>query len=438
MSRFTRMIMQIRDNRLCTGCGTCAGICPTEALKMHVSEGIYVPKIDEEKCVRCGLCVKSCPGYSVDFEDLNRRIFKKQPEDELLGNYLGCYVGHSNDAGTRYNSASGGIASQLLISALENSVINGAIVVKMRGNRPLETEAFIAKTKKQILAASKSKYCPVTLNDALKQVLREDGRFAVVGLPCHIHGIRKAEEVCKALKERIALHVGLMCSHAVSFTGTELLLKKLGVNKDQVKSLSYRGNGWPGGFSVESKDGSKARVPLLGSWHSYWAIFSSFFFTPTRCLMCPDEAAELADISLGDAWLPELRHDRAGRSIIVTRSKIAEDLLSSMISTKAISAVAVDPAKVKQTQGLNLKYKKDHFGARLSVLRLLGNQTPRFNAPADMRAHAAWSPIGFARAFYPYLNSQLSSNRHVVSLLSHVPFPLFRLYFGVFKVLSLV
>ena len=434
MNKNTKMIMQIRNSRLCAGCGTCAGVCPTEAIRMRVSEGVYVPEIEEEKCVRCGLCVESCPGYSVDFEDLNSKIFKRQPEDKLLGNYLGCYIGHSNDIDTRYNSASGGIASQLLIFALERGIVDGALVVRMRSDRPLETEAFIARTRKEVLQASKSKYCPVASNEALKQILKEDGRFAVVGLPCHIHGIRKAEGFSKILRERIVLRIGLMCSHTVNFMGTEFVLEKLGIEKKRVKALSYRGNGWPGGMSVRLKDGSNLSVPLLGTWNSYWSIFSSYFFTPTRCVMCPDQAAELADISLGDAWLPELSYDKIGRSIIVTRTKIAEDILSLISSAKAISVVAVDPAKVRQSQGLNLKFKKDFFGTRLSVLRLFGKQTPKFNTPTDQ----VWSPVNFSRAFYPYLNIQLSSSKHIKSLLRHVPFPLFRLYFGIFKFLSLI
>lgn len=434
MSKSAEMVMQIRNNKLCTGCGTCAGVCPTEAIKINVSEGVYVPEVEKEKCVGCGLCVESCPGYSVNFEDLNMKIFKKQPEDESLGNYLRCYVGHSNDMDIRYTSASGGIASQLLIFALERGLIDGALVVRMKSNKPLETEPLIARTRKEVVDASKSKYCPTAPNEALKQILKENGKFAVVGLPCHIHGIRKAEEVCKKLKERIVLHIGLMCSHMVNYIGTEFLLEKLGIDEAQVKSLSYRGNGWPGGMSVKVKNGSNKSIPLLGSWHSYWAIFSSYFFTPMRCLMCPDQTAELADISLGDAWLPELRHDRIGKSIIVTRTKIAEDILSAMSSTKVISLMAVESAKVKQTQGLNLKFKKDFFGTRLSMLRLFGNQTPKFKASAGN----IWSPINFSRAFYPYFNIQLSSSKHVKSLLTHVPFPLFRLYFGVFKILSLI
>jgi coenzyme F420 hydrogenase subunit beta len=313
-------------------------------------------------------------------------------------------------------------------------MIDGALVVRMKREQPLETEAFIARTREEILEASKSKYCPVASNEVLKQILRENGRFAVVGLPCHIHGIRKAEEASKKLAERIVLHIGIMCSHSVSFMGTELVLKKLGVDRKHVKKFSYRGNGWPGGISVELDNGSESSIPLLGSWNSYWAIFSSYFFTPLRCLMCPDQAAELADISLGDAWLPELKHDRIGESIIVTRTKVGEDIVSLLSSSKAISTTPVDPAKVRQTQGLNLKFKKDFFGNRLLMLRLFGYQTPNFHAQADR----VWSPFDFLRALYPYLNTQLSSNKRFSSMLARLPFPLFRLYFGLFKLISII
>jgi hypothetical protein len=150
--------------------------------------------------------------------------------------------------------------------------------------------------------------------------------------------------------------------------------------------------------------------------------------------MCPDEAAEFADISLGDAWLPELRHDKIGESIIVTRTKIGEDFLSLANSTGAVTVMSVDPAKVKQTQGLNLKFKKNFFEKRLSMLRRFGYETPKFGTSAERM----WSPIDFSRAFFPYLNIELSSSKHVRSFLTHVPFPLFRLYFGIFKYLCLI
>jgi len=427
-------IAQIVECGLCTGCGTCAGICPNEAVKMHIVEGLYLPKIEEGKCNECGICVKSCPGYSVDFEELNSSIFRKQPDDASLGNFLGCYIGHSNSRGVRYNSSSGGMATQLAIFALEKGLIDGALVVRMRKDRSLEPEPFIAKTREEVISSSKSKYCPVAANEALKQVFKEDGRFAVVGLPCHIHGIRKAEKLSKILEKRIVLHIGLMCSHTVNFAGTEFLLEKTHIRKELVTELNYRGRGWPGSMSIRVRDYPELTIPYLGSWNAYWPIFSSFFFTPMRCIMCSDETNELADISLGDAWLPELESEKSGQSIIIARTKKAEDILALMGSAKAISIRRVDPEKVKQSQALPLKFKKDDLNTRLLLLKLLGKQTPKFN----VEPNSTDSLIARLRALFPYFNIRVSSNKCLKSLLAHVPLPLFRLYYGIHKFLSLI
>jgi ferredoxin len=41
----------------CTKCGTCAPVCPQEA----ISEGEKKFAIDPDKCVDCGLCLPECP-----------------------------------------------------------------------------------------------------------------------------------------------------------------------------------------------------------------------------------------------------------------------------------------------------------------------------------------------------------------------------------------
>lgn len=427
-------IAQVVNSGLCTGCGTCAGVCPSKAIKMRISNGLYLPKMEEGKCTNCGLCVKSCPGYSVNFGELNSRIFGKQPENILLGNFLECYVGHSNDKDIRYNSSSGGIVTHLLVFALQKGIIDGALLVRMKKDKPLEPEPFIARTRKEIISASKSKYCPVAVNEALELILNEDGRFAVVGLPCHIHGIRKAEELLKELKKRIVLHIGLMCSHTVSFTGTEFLLEKMHIKKEQVTKLDYRGNGWPGLMSIQTSDRKNLKIPLIGCWNSYWPIFSCFFFTPLRCIMCSDQTNELADVSLGDAWFPELRHEKSGESVIVIRTRTAKDIVTLLDVEKVISIKAVNPEKVKLSQALNLQFKKNDLSHRLSILNSLGKETPKFIPQPT----STGSPMAFLRAFFPYFNVRVSSSKYFKSLLLYVRFPLFRLYYGVYKFLSSV
>jgi len=430
-----KTILDVRMAGLCHGCGTCAGVCPFQAIRMVRSESNaeYLPEIDAKKCTLCQLCVKCCPGHSVDFRKLNLECFGKQPSDNLLGNYLNCYVGHSNDYEIRYDSSSGGIASQLLIFALERKIVDGALVIGMKDDKPLEPKPFIARSKDEIISASRSKYCPVSANEALQHIQKENGKFAVVGLPCHIHGIRKAESVDSKLKGKIVLHICLLCSHMANFLGTEFILKKVNVPKEQVKQLAYRGQGWPGAMTIKLGQRSSVTIPLVGSWNSYWPIFSSFFFTPTRCTLCPDQAGELADISLGDAWLPEMKGDKIGESVIVTRTQIAETILSEMASAGIISVKAIKPEKVKQSQALNLKFKKRDLSTRLAMFKLLDRQVPRYTSVEN-----SWSLSSFLRALYIYFNIGTSSNKRIRSALERVPIPLFRLYFGVYKYLSVL
>jgi coenzyme F420 hydrogenase subunit beta len=427
-------ITEVVEDGLCTGCGTCAGVCPTGAVTMRVLNGLLLPEVKEDECISCRLCLKCCPGYSVDFEKLNSEVFGKQPEDFLIGNFLGCYLGHSTDDEVRRNSSSGGIASQLLIYALEKGLIHGALVVRMRKDRPLEPEGFIARTREEIISASKSKYCPVALNVALKEILAEEGKFAVVGLPCHIHGIRKAELNVKGLRERIVLHIGLFCSHTVNFFGTQHLLKKFGLSSECVDEVHYRGLGWPGSMLIKLKHGTSLSIPYTGKWKAYWPIFSCFFFTPMRCLMCPDITNELADISLGDAWLRELRHEANGESIIVTRTLKGEELLQYTSSEGIIHLKRVESWKVKRSQADPLKLKKEDFNARLAIIAARGSKIPVFSQKGNYDNDSG-AFFRVARNLFVLSNSEASEAKTLAKLLIHIPLPVFRLYYGFYKIL---
>ncbi len=419
---------------LCTGCGTCAGICPTHAIEMRRSEGILIPQIERGKCTDCGLCLSCCPGHSVDFSGLETRISGNQPADCSLGRYQKCYIGHSTDSNIRGNSASGGIITQLLVFALDRGLIDGALVTVARSDNPLEPSTLLARTREDIMSASKSKYCPTATGSALRQLLKEEGRFAVVGLPCHIHGFRKAEKVIEPLRKKIVLHIGLVCSHMVNFLGTEMLLHKLGLSPDCVKTISYRGNGWPGSMVISTKDNRTITIPYTGSWKAYWPLFSSFFFVPKRCLMCWDETNELADVSVGDAWLPELRRQKKGESIVISRTKIGEEILKSGQKAGVISLVPIDSDKVKISQASPLKFKKKDLDTRLTLIAARGFKVPSFNPkPVISRSFPC-----FARNVFALFNNRISEKRNFGRLSVCIPLQLFRAYFGIYKFLCIL
>jgi len=427
-------IRSVAESGLCTMCGTCIGVCPTDAIKMHATNGLFLPLIDKDKCTMCGLCVKCCPGYCLDFENLNSMIFGRHPKNISLGNYSRCYVGYSKDWEIRFNSSSGGIVTHLLVFALEKGMIDGAVVTRIGGKHPLRPESFIARTRKEIISASRSKYCPTSANETLRYILKEDGKFAVVGLPCQIHGIRKAEMKIRALREKIVLHVGLMCTHTVSFYGTEFLLRKLGISPHELVEIAYRGQGWPGNMVIKLVDGSRAVIPYVQGFRAYWPVFSCFYFTPRRCLMCQDFTNELADVSVGDAWLHEFKNDKIGRSILIARTKQGQDLLDFMCREKTIFLEPVTVHKVLRSQQSNVKFKKNDFAIRMAMLESSGMKTPIFSLS---ESHSN-SFLSFLRNLFVIANVKASENNFFKRLLVGIPFPIFKLYYGIYKFLCML
>jgi coenzyme F420 hydrogenase subunit beta len=320
--------MDVVNSDLCIGCATCAGTCPNYAISMKVDSkrGVYHPKINENKCTDCGFCSSVCPGiytYSRAAPLTNPRNIG----DLLVGDYIRFYVGHATDSYVRGNSSSGGLVTQLLIYALEKGAIDGALVTKMSKTNPLRPLPFIARTKEEIISAAKTKYCPVPLNIALEEIRSNSGRFALVGLPCHIQGARKAELMDSRLRERIVLHFGLICHHTPTFLATKYLLSRLGISKDNISKIEYRGNCRPAKMSITLTNGHMRYVDLYSKF--YWGGPFSNFFTQTRCTLCSDKMCQFADITFGDAWLPEFSKEKQYESMVISRTKIGENFLQN-------------------------------------------------------------------------------------------------------------
>jgi heterodisulfide reductase subunit A-like polyferredoxin len=45
------------DKEKCTGCESCVGECPSEAISMVDGKA----KVNPDSCVDCGVCVDACP-----------------------------------------------------------------------------------------------------------------------------------------------------------------------------------------------------------------------------------------------------------------------------------------------------------------------------------------------------------------------------------------
>lgn len=415
-----KTIAEIVDSGLCVGCGTCASICTTSAIKLHpdIHKGLYLPSIDRRKCTLCGICTDICPGGNVDFDSLNSLYFGRRPTDRFLGNYINCYLANAADEQIRYNSSSGGFITTILIFALENGIIDGALVTSMNKTNPLEPHSFIACNREQILSASHSKYCPVPANMALRDIIESSNnkRYAVVGLPCHIHGIRKTENLYRQLREKIVLHIGIFCEEGTfTFLGTKYQLMRKGIKENEIKQIDYRGKGWPGYTTIQLKNGKGFSIP-----YQVFAGGRFNFFIPWRCTLCSDATAELADISCGDPWLLEIsRHDRIGSSVVIARNNEAEKILQEMISGRVINAHRIDSESIKRRSFL---YKKEQLLLRLRIAKFLGRKIPNFYQNQQCIAAG-----GYLRSLFFYLGNFLSARSNRWWMLNYFYFPLLRL-----------
>jgi coenzyme F420 hydrogenase subunit beta len=245
-------------------------------------------------------------------------------------------------------------------------------VTRMRADDPLKPGPFIARTREEILSAARSKYCPVAVNTAIRKILASDARIAVVGLPCHIQGMRKAEQRIPRLAERIRYRISLACSLNFSFRGTAQFLQGRGITPDEVAAFEYRGRGWPGTVLIRLKDGTEQTVPYPECYRQLRP------FSLWRCTLCSDMLGELSDLTCGDAWIPTVRQaDQTGSSFVVSRTPEAEELLEYAAAKESVELSELEPRDLLASQGHAL-FKKRKLPARMRLCRLAGRSVPRY------------------------------------------------------------
>jgi len=373
-------IEHVLQNGNCHQCGVCVGVCPTDAItiEQHPKKGMF-PVFHRESCTDCDLCHFACPGDEFDWDELQRATFGLVPADKDIGHVREFWSGYTKWRDVRQKAASGGIVSAILIEMLEKGEIDGAVVVKMDEERPLEPKVFIARTAEEVLSAQQSKYLPVPTGVILEEIQKQEGRFAVVGLPCHLHGIRLAQQKMPRLRKKITLLVGLICGFHPSFTNTTYLIRRAGVKDfDQIKEIRYRDDTWPGGFNVIKKDGSNNILHPVQEF--FWA---HGVFERVRCATCTDAMAEFADIVCGDEWrgggVEERPDFKEGWSYILSRTEIGSKVISQMVNSDVLYVEPAPRNMVKRGMLPTINLKKKIAFAYIRIRQALGLAVPDYH-----------------------------------------------------------
>lgn len=325
---------------LCTSCGTCVGVCPTGCLDFDVAG--EVPR-ERETCLECGLCLAVCPGKDIPFPELEEVVFGRvrKAEECYLGVYQALKIGQAVQKNVRRKAASGGLVTALLVHALESLKIDGAIVTLMDPHTPWLGRPQLVRNVEDIRQAAQSKYCLVPVNRILQQIVEKDlQRVAVVGLPCHIHGLQKMllEPALKNLHRRISLKIGIFCATNYSRSVIEHFITEFfKIELDEVRSFQFRGGIGNREVIVTTRDGRQMKTTQANR------IYLLTGHKKERCIVCADLFNELADISLGDVFTYEDHRAVPNLSSIIIRSQAGADLLASAEQGNRVKCLEAHP-----------------------------------------------------------------------------------------------
>lgn len=361
MQNFVKLKKDVLDKSLCCSCGTCVGVCPIKTIT-YENEKILNPT---HECVNCGKCVESCPGAEFDFVEYNKQVFGVEYEklDDTVGYYDDIYAGYSCDREVRDGAASGGVITSLLLELFEENKISGAVIISQKNDNKTEYEARIVYSVDEIKSAAQSKYKLIPTNAIIGELKKLDGKFAYVGLPCQIQGLRKAMSNDVVLQEKIYVTIGLFCGFNMSKDGTNYLLKKGKLNINNIEEISYRKKiNNETGFYAKDKQGKEFFITK----HGY--TFLNLLYSPKRCWMCYDYTAEFADISVGDAW-----EQGDGWSRIIVRTENGRNIVKSAKENQKIFIKNSTVDDILKSQKTIVSYKKSKFWFRKSKMHNFPN-----------------------------------------------------------------
>lgn len=282
-------MIQFDFDKYCYGCGNCANVCPTNAIRMaENSEGFLMPQIDTDKCIQCGKCDKSC----VYLQPMGT-------PDNSVNKYYAVY-GYQEENLLR-KSASGGVFPALALKILEQ----GGYVCGCIWNEDFEAVHVVSDDWKVVEKMLHSKYVQSNVGDCYKQVselLKEGKTVLFSGTPCQIAAVLKhtnnpdnlftCDLICKGVP-----------SPGVWRKYKEYIEKEQGANLRDIVLRSKEKYGWTGPVTrYEFDNGSKKEV-LFFQLNHYIVGFLDGLYMRNSCYRCQyKDLNHQADIVMGDFW----------------------------------------------------------------------------------------------------------------------------------------
>ncbi|KUG19909.1 coenzyme f420-dependent oxidoreductase [hydrocarbon metagenome] len=342
-------ISHITNNALCTACGACAGICPSNAIEITSNTaGYLVANIDNDLCIGCRKCAKICPSNPENKPSIDA-------DDIFHGVCLAGYVGYARDNTIRQRSQSGGIVTALLCYLLEQNEIEGAVVNNLnpQTRRP---QAVFASSKSEIIDACGSYYAQSTV---VKTILENsDRKSAAVVLGCQAKSLQLIREQYPYINLP-EYTIGLVCAGQYSGNMIDDLIEQSGCEDEQISKFRFRDKsvGWPGDVHVAT------------SSNDYWLPKERRYrlkqvYELHRCIACYDQMNVFSDIVCGDPWGISHKQQPEGHTVVIARTEKGKKLLELAAREGVIVLEDLSAEDIFRGQTVDGRHKTKFYTSR--------------------------------------------------------------------------
>nr|MDO8088418.1 Coenzyme F420 hydrogenase/dehydrogenase, beta subunit C-terminal domain [Candidatus Sigynarchaeum springense] len=340
----------VDEGKACSGCGVCQSACPVDCIS--VDDGKVM--IDMDKCIRCGLCLTACPRALLPRKstDWAMKGGPANPEELKAGNFIEAWCARITRTDVQQLVQDGGVSSALLMQAFESKAIQAAIGVARQDDVPWKPEAIVMKGSHDVTRAAGTKYVNTPSLKLLRSVKREKS-IAVVGTPCMMQAIRKAEIYPSGTigVANIKYRIGIFCMESFTHAGIKQLCEgTFGIPLDQVKKMNIKeGQFFAFPISGDPKSASMKDVTKLAR---------------LSCHCCHDLTSEMADISVGSIGSPD------GWNTVLVRTSAGKELFDAAVQAGLIEKKSLDEIQPGLSLVKKLSFTKKRNYEKIEMKRV--------------------------------------------------------------------
>lgn len=307
--------------------------------------------------------------------------FDVLPRDSRLGHVDSLWAGHAIEGDYRVRGSSGGLLSWMLAEVLRSTAAETVVHVHAQDTSD-EGRLFkfgISRSAEEVIQNAKTRYYPVSFEEAIKTVRHEGKPFIFVGVPCHVKAFNSLCRQDRILRDLTIARFSLVCGHLKTVNFAKSLAAQLGVDADEISEIDFRrklsdrpANNY--GVAVTAANGAETVSPMADVVGRDWGCG---FFRLEACNFCDDVVGETADVSFGDAWLPHYVTDPKGTSIVISRRPAFTALLQAAQRESRIHLDLLDADQVAESQAAGFRDRRDGLRYRLWLAERKGLWAPR-------------------------------------------------------------